>query len=86
MAHLAHRSRSRLLLAPAVTLAVVSPLAFASTASACWCPPGMHESAPGTETCVPDTPKPEADAGSAGDGDPAGRRDARPPLRGARAR
>jgi hypothetical protein len=58
MAPHALRSRSRLLLAPALTLAVASPLAFASTASACWCPTGMHESAPGSETCVADTPKP----------------------------
>jgi hypothetical protein len=50
------RSRSRLLPAAAVTLAVAAPLAFASTASACWCPQGMHESAPGSETCTADTP------------------------------
>jgi type IV secretory pathway VirB10-like protein len=59
MAHSALSSRSRLLLAPALTLAVAAPLVVTSTASACWCPTGMHESAPGSETCVADTPKPE---------------------------
>ena len=60
MAHNALSSRSRrVLLAPALTLAVAAPLVVTSTASACWCPTGMHESAPGSETCVPDTPKPE---------------------------
>jgi Tfp pilus assembly protein FimV len=51
------RSRSRLLPAAAVTLAVAAPLALASTASACWCPQGQHESAPGSEMCVADVPE-----------------------------
>src|SRR3954452_10357275 len=60
MAHTALSSRSRrLLLAPALTLAVAAPLVVTSTASACWCPTGMHESAPGSETCVTDTPPAE---------------------------
>jgi LPXTG-motif cell wall-anchored protein len=57
MALFAHKSRSKLLLAPALTLAVAAPLVFTASASACWCPQGMHESAPGSEQCVADTPK-----------------------------
>ena len=57
MALFAHKSRSKLLLAPALTLAVAAPLAFTASASACWCPQGMHESAPGSNQCVADTPK-----------------------------
>ena len=59
MAHPALSGRSRLLLVPALTLAVAGPLVLTSTASACWCATGMHESAPGSETCVPDTPTTE---------------------------
>ena len=94
MAHTALSSRSRrLLLAPALTLAVAAPLVVTSTASACWCPTGMHESAPGSETCVTDTPPAETVAPPATTETPApavARRHARSPgprprRRGARA-
>ena len=58
MTHRAFTGR-RLLLAPALTIAVVAPLALASPAAACWCAPGMHESSTVPETCVPDTPAPQ---------------------------
>jgi type IV secretory pathway VirB10-like protein len=58
MVHFTRPVRSRLLAATAVTMTIAAPLALASTASACWCPTGMHESAPGTETCVNDVAAP----------------------------
>jgi hypothetical protein len=58
MVHITRPVRSRLLAATAVTMTIAAPLALASTASACWCPTGMHESAPGTETCVADVAPP----------------------------